>query len=179
MEISSNFSTPTTIDITDIPIIDDETSPSSSSDQQIKQQTDESSDDEHLYLKRLQSNQQEIKAPTADDDDEEHEASDVMSLASATIDSPSSLPHRINRKTTTNFKSKSMASSRKSRVATGTMISFSNDNSPVRDSFETRLSVERRIAASVAAGIRRTTGPNKYQCSTRHGCSKHNESERR
>ena len=76
MEKSPNFSTPTTIDIADIPIIDDETSPASS-DQQVKQQTDESSDDEHLYLKRLQSNQQEIKAPAADDDDdEEQEASD-------------------------------------------------------------------------------------------------------
>jgi hypothetical protein len=69
--------TPTTVNIADLPSIDDGTSPCDTS---IKQSTEETSDeDEDVYLKRLQPNQQRIDVPTAgneDDDDNDNNNDD-------------------------------------------------------------------------------------------------------
>ena len=77
----SNVSTPTTMNIAEIPVIDDETSPmeepSSLLDQPMKADEDETSEeDEDIYLKRLQTNQKQIVALTEEDDDDEEEEED-------------------------------------------------------------------------------------------------------
>jgi hypothetical protein len=77
----SNVSTPTTMNIADIPVIDDETSPMeepiSLLDQPMKADEDETSEeDEDIYLKRLQANQKQIVAPMEEDDDDEEEEED-------------------------------------------------------------------------------------------------------
>ncbi|CAF1384645.1 unnamed protein product [Adineta steineri] len=80
---SPNLSIPSTIDIANIPIIDDETNPieesTNISDQQQKQ-TDETTtddeDDEYTLLKRLKPTSEQIDAPVEEDEDEDEEQQD-------------------------------------------------------------------------------------------------------
>jgi vacuolar-type H+-ATPase subunit I/STV1 len=74
----SNVNTTTTMNIADIPVIDDETSPMeepiSRLDQPMKADEDETSEeDEDIDLKRLQANQKQIVASMEENDDDEEE----------------------------------------------------------------------------------------------------------
>jgi hypothetical protein len=73
---SSNLTTPTTINLANIPIIDDETNVSEQ--QQSQKQVDdgttsEDDDDEQMQLKRLKPNNEQIEAPVEEDEDEDEE----------------------------------------------------------------------------------------------------------
>jgi hypothetical protein len=70
-----NLPTPTTINLANIPIIDDETNPP---EQQQQKQTDDGTtsdedDDEQMQLKRLKTANEQIEAPVEEDEDEDEE----------------------------------------------------------------------------------------------------------
>jgi hypothetical protein len=74
--LNYNTTTPTTINLANIPTIDDETN--SSEQQQRKQQTDETTttdddDDEQTQLKRLKANNEQIETPVEDEDEEQQD----------------------------------------------------------------------------------------------------------
>ncbi len=78
-------STPTTLNIANIPNIDDETNPieesANISDQQQKQAdetTTDEEDDEYTLLKRLKATTEQIEAPVEGDEDEEEEQQDEV-----------------------------------------------------------------------------------------------------
>ena len=90
----SNVSTPTTMNIADIPVSDDETSPMeepiSLLDQPMKADEDETSEeDEDIYWKRLQAKQKQIVAPMEEDDDDEEEEQGGNDVSSTTRRHPS------------------------------------------------------------------------------------------
>jgi hypothetical protein len=71
------ITTPTTINLANISIIDNKIN---LSDQQLKQ-TDETTtddDDEHIQLKRLKLTTEQIEAPVEDEEDEEEEQPDEV-----------------------------------------------------------------------------------------------------
>ena len=73
--LNINTTTPTTINVANIPIIDDETTNSSEQQQQRKQTdettTDDEDDDEQTQLKRLKLTNEQIETPAEDEDEEQ------------------------------------------------------------------------------------------------------------
>lgn len=133
-----NLSTPISINLADIPVIDDESSiPKEQQQQQPKQSDDTSSsdddDEEQTQLKRLKAAREQIEAPVEEDDeeDEEEQQEEVRDDLQVTR---SILLFLLRKKksTTKNYKNNFMVSNKKSLNVIGMMISFSNDNSLVK-----------------------------------------------
>ena len=81
-----NVATPSTANVANIPIIDDETNPTeeltNTSDPQQKQTDETTTDDEdyeYTLLKRLKSTTEQIDAPVEGDDDEDEEQQEEVS----------------------------------------------------------------------------------------------------
>ena len=80
-------SSPTTINLANIPIIDDETNVSEQQQQQAPKQVDDETtsdedDDEQTQLKRLKANNEQIEAPVEEDEDEDEEQPDEVRRSS-------------------------------------------------------------------------------------------------
>lgn len=136
-----NLSTPISINLADIPVIDDE---SNTSTQQPppppppKQSDDTSSseddDEEQTQLKRLKANSEQIEAPVEEDEEEDEEeqqeevGEDLQSRRFFFL----LCLFRRKKNITKNYKNNFMVNNKKLLNEIGMMISFSNDNSPVR-----------------------------------------------
>ena len=178
-----NLSTPISINLADIPVIDDESSTSKEQQQPPKQSDDTSSseddDEEQTQLKRLKANSEQIEAPV-EEDDEEDEEEQQEEVCEDLQDRRIVLLFLFRRKksTTKNYKNNFMVNNKKSLNAIGMMISFSNGNSLVKSHFHSFIETY-PLFFSPPSRFRWSSRSNEYQRYSRYSRSNHHDTKRR